>query len=148
MAGKGHAMQAAVGDRPALEALYLATGGEQWKIKDNWMGPGSVCDWEQVSDCIEGTQQVTRLSLALNQLSGTLPEALGQMTALTELDIGTLPEALGQMTALTSLDLRNNQLSGTLPEAMGQMTALTHLHLEDNQLSGTLPEALGQMTAL
>eukprot|EP01079_Euglenida_sp_SAG-EU17-18_P013013 gene13013-biopygen8042 len=130
MSGKGHVVQAVVGDRPALEALYLATGGDQWKYRSNWMGAGSVCGWYGVNQCIEGTQQVTALDLHNSQLSGTLPEALGQMTALTD------------------LYLYGNQLSGTLPEALGQMTALTHLYLDDNQLSGTLPEALGQMTAL
>eukprot|EP01079_Euglenida_sp_SAG-EU17-18_P012898 gene12898-biopygen4270 len=152
MPGKGHVMQAVAGDRPALEALYLATGGEQWTYhKDNWMDPGSVCDWDGLDgvdgldtndQCIEGTQQVTVLSLGDNHLNGTLPEAMGQMTALTYLYLqenqlsGPIPDAVGQMTALKYLFLDNNQLIGTLPEAFGRMTALIRLELQHNQLSG------------
>eukprot|EP01079_Euglenida_sp_SAG-EU17-18_P002944 gene2945-biopygen3127 len=169
MSGKGNTMQAVVGDRPALEALYLATGGEQWKSNSNWMGAGPVCDWKYmvevaggqfpalvagVVDCIEGTQQVTTLILSNNQLSGPLPEAIGQMTALKEIRLndkqlsGTLPESMGQMIALEILSLDGNQLSGTLPDSITQMTALRYITLFNNQLNGTLPDSIGQLTAL
>eukprot|EP01079_Euglenida_sp_SAG-EU17-18_P012915 gene12915-biopygen4890 len=142
---KGHATQAAAGDRPALEALYLATGGEQWGIKDNWMGPGSVCGWDGVSECIEGTQQVSLLDRVTNQLSGTLPEAMGQMTALTTLNLsgnplsGTLPEALGLMTALKSLYLSGNQLSGFITEHLF-LHEYSYLYLQGNDWTCPLPE--------
>jgi internalin A len=93
---------------------------------------------------------LTTLNMSHKGLT-TLPEALGNLTALTTLDLSnnqltTLPEALGNLTALTTLDLSNNQLT-TLPEAASNLTALTTLNLSSNHLT-TLPDALGKLTAL
>ncbi len=107
--------------------------------------------------------QLTTLPEALGQLTAlqtlwldnnqftTLPEALGQLTALQHLrldknQITTLPDALGQLTALQVLWLHNNQLT-TLPEVLGRLHALQMLHLHNNQLM-TLPEALGELKQL
>ncbi|MER7282147.1 leucine-rich repeat domain-containing protein [Dactylosporangium sp. NPDC000244] len=51
--------------------------------------------------------------------------------ALRELRLGankltTLPESLGNLTALTKLDVHENQLTA-LPEGLGNLTALTQL---------------------
>ena len=40
---------------------------------------------------------------------------------------GTIPDAIGGLTALTYLYLRDNELSGTIPDAIGGLTALTYL---------------------
>ena len=92
----------------------------------------------------------TRVSLA-NRGLASLPEWLGSLTALTELDLGgnqltALPETLGNLTALTTLRLGGNQLTA-LPETLGSLTALTELRLGGNQLT-SLPETLGNLTAL
>jgi hypothetical protein len=61
---------------------------------------------------------------------------------------GTIPDAIGDLTALTYLDLRGNELSGTIPDVIGGLTALTSLSLGSNELSGTIPDAIGGLTAL
>ncbi len=40
---------------------------------------------------------------------------------------GSIPSAVGQLTALTSLILGDNDLAGTIPSAVGQLTALLEL---------------------
>ena len=85
------------------------------------------------------------------QPADELPEWLGNLTALTSLDLSgnrltELPEWLGNLTALTSLDLSGNGLT-SLPEWLGNLTALTRLDLSGNQLT-ELPEWLGNLTAL
>lgn len=101
----------------------------------------------------------TKLDLRSMKLT-ELPESIGQLNQLQELDLGrdylknesennrltTLPDSLGQLTQLTSLDLSNNQLT-TLPDSLGQLTQLTELVLSHNQLTA-LPDSLGQLTQL
>ena len=75
-----------------------------------------------------------------------LPEALGKLTQLQQLDVSNnqltaLPEALGQLTQLQQLDVALNQLTA-LPEALGKLTQLQQLEVSLNQLTA-LPVALG-----
>ena len=103
-----------------------------------------------VPDSVGQLTALTTLDLGNNQLT-TLPDSLGQLTALTDLSLRgnqltTLPDSVGQLTALTDLDLSSYQLT-TLPDSLGQLIALTDLSLRGNQLT-TLPDSLGQLTAL
>ena len=99
---------------------------------------------ELVSD--DGRQ----LSLAGMQLAA-VPEWLGNLTALTTLDLSrnrlaAVPEWLGNLTALTTLNLQDNQLAA-VPESLGNLTALTTLNLSTNWLAA-VPEWLGNLTTL
>ena len=101
---------------------------------------------------IESARQKKVYGLSLSGLAlTTLPESLGTLTALQELDLSsnpptTLPECLGNLTQLKSLVLSSNQLT-TLPESLGNLTALQSLDLAGNQLT-TLPEWLGRLKQL
>ncbi len=87
-------------------------------------------------------------------ISGTIPTELGDLTALTTLDLsshqisGTIPTQLGSLTALTALDLSGNQLTGAIPSQIGSLAGLTFLDLSGNQLSGAIPSQIGSLTAL
>ncbi len=93
---------------------------------------------------------LTVLDLQNNQLTA-VPAELGRLTALTDLSfynnrLTAVPTELGQLTALTDLSLSGNQLT-TVPAELGQLTALTRLSLSKNQLT-TVPAELGQLAAL
>lgn len=82
-------------------------------------------------------------------ISGSIPEELGQMNQLKFLDIddsavsGSLPEALFTLRDLIVIDLNSNQLTGTLSAGIGEITGLEILQLENNSMTGDLPtEAL------
>ena len=93
---------------------------------------------------------------------GTIPAAIGNLTALTNLTIGsngvsgTIPETIGLLTMLQSLLLASaagplpdaSLLSGTLPLSLGNLTRLETLLVYQTQISGTLPPSLGELTAL
>jgi hypothetical protein len=88
-------------------------------------------------------------------LLGSLPDSIGQWTALTYFDVsgntltGTLPASIGQWTALTYFDVSYNfGLIGTLPDSISQWTDLTSFIVYGNALNGTLPDSIGQWTAL
>ena len=49
---------------------------------------------------------------------------------------GSIPESLGDLIHLQHLDLSTNQLSGQLPQSMSKLVNLRQLHLETNSFTG------------
>ena len=139
-------------DRAALVALYEATDGPNWTNKENWLSTAPLGEWYGVTTDSNG--RVTRLSLNENNLQGTIPAELGQLTNLTVLYLhdnqltGTIPTELARLSKLTSLDLSTNQLTGAIPVELGNLENLTGLVLAENQLSGAIPVELGNLENL
>ncbi len=134
----------------ALVALYNITNGPGWTNNSGWLT--SSGEWYGVT-VING--HVVNLTLGSNQLSGTIPPELGNLTDLSYyLDLsnnrltGTIPSQLGSLTNLQWLVLNSNQLSGTIPSELGNLSSLTWPGLDTNQLSGTIPTGLGNLTNL
>ena len=65
---------------------------------------------------------------------GSLQCAIGSTLFLAVKQISSLPETIGQLTALHILDLEENQLS-SLPETIGHLITLWQLDVWCNQLS-------------
>jgi len=134
-------------DRDALIALYNSTDGDNWTNKTNWL-LDNVCTWYGVT--CEGNR-VKTLILSANQLSGTIPPEIGNLTNLQELTLsrnqlsGPIPPEIGNLTNLTKLDLSSNQLSGAIPPEMGNLDNLQTLVLLNNQLSGPIPPEMGNL---
>jgi len=97
---------------------------------------------------------LTELYLSDNQLTGEIPESVGDLTSLTTLNLldnqltGEIPESVGDLTSLTKLYLSGNQLTGEIPSEIGNLTSLTTLNLLDNQLTGEIPSEIWEMTNL
>lgn len=121
----------ALADCAALVGLYANTQGNQWITQTNWLAttPGiTYCDWFGVT-CEDG--RVTRLDLSRNRLSGALPPAIGQLTALTHLSVdgnrlrGRVPPALCTLRdRLVELDLGYNALetfNSRVRQCLGQL---------------------------
>ena len=108
------------------------------------------CDLVSVPEWLGDLTDLTELDLSGNQVT-SLPDWLGNLTSLTELDLrrnqlNGLPDSLGNLTAVTELDLSGNKVTA-LPESLGNLTSLTVLRLTGNQLTA-LPDSLGNLTAL
>ena len=101
------------------------------------------------------------LNLSDNQLTGTIPSALGSLSNLTHLDLrsaaelgsdnaltGTIPAILGNLSNLEYLDLSDNALTGTIPTTLGDLSNLEYLALDYNKLTGSIPPALGSLSNL
>ena len=139
-------------DRAALVALYNATDGANWHNNGNWLSNAPMGEWHGVTTDSDG--RVTRLWLAGNQLTGSIPAELGNLANLTQLvlDInqltGEIPAELGNLTNLAVLALFDNQLTGEIPAWLGSLTNLKELWLGGNQLTGEIPAELGNLTNL
>ncbi len=161
-AGSDAAAQGNVaGDRAALTALYDATGGPDWTDRTNWTSDEPLEAWHGVATGADG--RVATLALPENELAGTLPAALGNLTRLRRLDLGgnrlagSIPVELGELVALEELSLWNDDdlldpdddgLTGAIPAELGNLANLTRLDLRENDLTGTIPAALGRLTRL
>lgn len=139
-------------DRDILVALYEATGGSAWDDNTNWLTDAPLREWYGVDTNIDGT--VTELILFGNNLRGRLPPEIGQLEALTILDLdynwlrGPVPGVLGDLSRLRILSLHGNLLEGSIPEALGTLSELEQLKLGDNRLTGPIPPELGDLSHL
>ncbi len=140
-----------VSQREALVALYNATDGANWTDNTNWLSGNNIFTWYGVR---ASNGWVTSLELYDNNLIGSIPTELGNLTNLEWLSLddnalsGSIPTELGNLTNLTELWLNKNQLSGSIPTELGNLTNLTGLWLDKNQLSGSIPTELGNLTNL
>ena len=150
-------------ERQALIALYTSTNGDSWTDKTGWKTPpldpdgfalpGTEAGWHGLT-VDSGTQKVTGIDLTGNNLIGTIPAVLGDLTGLTDLNLsgnqltGSIPAEIGSLTALQKIDLSYNQLTGSLPAMLGNLTALQRLYATNNQLSGSIPAELGNLPNL
>ena len=141
--------QIATTERAALVAFYNATGGDNWTNNSNWLSAEPLGTWHGVRTDSNGN--VTSLRLSDNNLSGSIPAALGNMDSVTLLYLhdnnlsGTIPGELGNLSTLESLWLRDNELSGSIPAGLGNLSNLTSLYLSSNGLSGSIPSELGNL---
>ena len=140
------------GDRAAIVALYNATNGGNWSNNTNWLSNRPLGEWRGVTT--DNSGRVTELFLYGNQLSGSIPAELGNLTNLGRLLLssnqlsGSIPPELGSLSNLRDLWLHGNQLSGSIPPELGSLSNLERLGLSDNQLSGSIPAELGNLTNL
>lgn len=130
-----------------LVELYNVAGGDNWHRADNWLTNENPCSWYGIN-CTQ--ENVTRISLGVNNLHGTMPD-LSALTHLKTLNmtgfktddtyeqvsrtppllIGALPEAL------ETLNLMNGEFVGGLDQ-LRNLQNLTYLNLSHNQFEGSI----------
>lgn len=138
-------------DSLALVELYNATNGPNWTNKSNWLSNQPIRTWYGVT--VVG-DNITEIKLKKNNLTGTIPAELGQLTSMKYLSLdtnklsGNIPSVLGNLTNLEYLYLSGNALSGTIPPELGNLNKLLLLYIAGNQLTGNVPVSLGNLTSL
>ena len=139
-------------ERAALIALYNSTDGDHWTKNGGWKTPplhtdgfampGTEGNWFRVT--LTG-DNVTRLSVGENHLSGGIPSQLGNLSQLISLSLdinqlsGGIPSELGKLTALERLDLGNNLLNGIIPSSFLNLKIIRDFDILNNCLWATDP---------
>ena len=138
-------------DSLALVDLYNSTDGANWTNKFNWLTSNPIDTWNGIT---VSDGRVTGIYLYDNNLSGTIPASLGNLSEMKILNIygnaitGEIPLELMNLSKLTTLLLSDNALSGPIPSEIANLTVLTHLGLSRNSLSGIIPSTIGALAAL
>lgn len=92
-------------------------------------------------------RKVTSIELSGNNMEGTIPDWLGNMTELFKLSMcrnrlsGEIPETIRQLTSLCELVLERNEISGGLKHIRG-LQYLGRMALNNNRITGKIPSTL------
>ncbi len=166
---------AIVDERPLLEDLYTNTNGDQWTNNTNWAAdiPASTCLTGLHGITLKGpgtgigSGRVTKIELSDNNLTGEMPESLGNPehghghnghgdeeshedeVFLEELKVlnlsgnrltGSIPAGLNYLRGLNTINLSRNRLTGEIPEDITDLHFLYTLDLSHNFLTGRVPD--------
>lgn len=132
--------------RDALIAIYDATGGPGWLNNAGWKGAaGTECDWFGV-DCDSEQANVLSVQLHDNNLTGTIPAAIGQLTEVRSIFLsrnqldGPIPSTIGALKKLERFEANGTGLDGPLPNSIGDLSALGYLDLSYGEFTGPIPD--------
>ncbi|KAL3131869.1 hypothetical protein ABBQ38_007579 [Trebouxia sp. C0009 RCD-2024] len=118
-----------------------------------------VCSWPGIT-CEASGDRVVTICLGSDDipsnwnLTGTLPEAWGQLSEVDTFDLSTnkltglLPDSWQTWTYMGDLDLGDNQLTGPLPDSWQKWILMGFLQLSYNQLTGPLPDSWQKWTEM
>ncbi|MBL86580.1 MAG: hypothetical protein CMO82_07980 [Winogradskyella sp.] len=143
-------------ERDALIAFYNATGGDSWTNNTNWNTDAPVNTWFGVFTTTtdlnglpysDGLPHVWGVNFfENNNVTGTLPVELGNLTKLRNLIIrdgsltGNIPEELYDLPDMLQIQLFNHGLTGNISPSIQNLTNLQVLDIRGNNFSGTLPD--------
>ncbi len=143
-------------DRPVLEDMYKSLKGKKWKYTSNWCTESPISSWGGVTvDPITG--RVVELYFFEPDMSGDIPESIGQLTELRKLYIYCLsttkiPEGLGKLTKLESLTIgalwqSGKHISGSFPESILSLQSLKHLDIHHHEIT-SIPSGIIKLSGL
>ena len=139
-------------EREALIAFYKATNGANWTKNTNWCSDKPLSEWYGVS--VDAIGNVISINLPSNNLSGGLPEELGDLFNLGNFDVssnklsGVIPESIGRLSNLTRFNVWKNNIGGNIPKSIGHLKKLEFFDAGFNNIEGGIPEEFADLPLL
>ncbi|XP_047270265.1 probable leucine-rich repeat receptor-like protein kinase At1g35710 [Capsicum annuum] len=101
-----------------------------------------------IPDVICNLKNLGALDLSGNQLSGSVPPCIGNITSLRTIYLARLTASIGGLHDLIEFNISSNLLSETIPQEIGNLKAATLVDLSKNIFSGKIPSILGGLDKL
>lgn len=143
--------------RFGLTTFYFATQGEGWNDNSGWLGDDQECKWFGV-DCDSSSDNsllITRLLLPNNNLMGSITNEIQIFDQLQRLNVfsnaitGTMPNGLFSLKKLVLLDLEVNRITGVgFPDNLFNLNSLVSYRISNNYLSGSIPSEISTLREL
>lgn len=136
-------------DRSALIAFYNSTNGDEWINNTNWCSDKPLNEWYGISTNSTGT--VRDIILEYNNLTGTIPPEIGNLTYLRQINVGgnrltgSIPSEIGKLKHLERAIFNVNELSGRLPVELAECDKLHTFDILGNKITGSIPVEYAEM---
>ena len=140
-----------INEKDILTAFYNCLNGDNWTTNSHWLSDLPLHYWYGLTI---SNGHVVEINLLENNLTGILPNEIGNFTYLEKLDLeknnigGAIPSTIGNLSELIQLDLSENQFNGHIPSTIGALSNLEKLYLHENQFSGPIPNEVGNLSSL
>jgi len=134
-------------DSLALVAIYNSTNGDNWTYNNYWLSyPVELWFGIEVSN-----NRVVKIDLNYNNLSGYIPEEIGDLDSLSYFSIynnsiDSISSSTGDCTILDTLMIFNNPVD-FLPPEIGDLSNLRYFNFSNTEIS-YMPEELGGLIRL
>ncbi|KAF5183339.1 Leucine-rich repeat receptor-like protein kinase pxl1 [Thalictrum thalictroides] len=120
----------------------------------SWVPKTDCCEWYCL-ECDEKTNRVRALTIFSGEISGQIPDAIGDLPYLDNLEFrklsnitGSIPRSITKLKKLKFVSISWLNLTGPVPDFLSELPNLEFLELNFNQFSGSIPPSFSKFTKL
>ncbi|MED6144767.1 hypothetical protein PIB30_018615 [Stylosanthes scabra] len=137
-------------DHLALIKFKESISSDPFGVLSSWNSSTHFCNWYGVK-CGSKHQRVTKLTLDVYNLQGSISPYIGNLTFLTILSLqvnnlhGQVPHTISRLFRLGALALDSNNLAGEFPIGVTNCSKLQFLSLTSNHFTGQIPMEIASL---
>ncbi|XP_031253104.1 putative receptor-like protein kinase At3g47110 isoform X2 [Pistacia vera] len=119
----------------------------------SWNDSVHFCNWTGLT-CSPTNGRVTILNLDSQNLVGSIPPSIGNLTFLNAINLGNnsfhgkIPPEIGRLQRLQNLTLDGNQFGGRIPTNISGCTNLRKFKASYNEFNGQIPDEISSLLKL